>query len=157
MRTLHVLDHSILREQRALGWETFHLISPKQGLHFYRTPAGGAQLAAHLAQTQPNLRGFTRPNLFRMRQFYDACQGNAIVSALLRQLHWTHNLINLNQSKRPEEREFYLRMASNENWSTTTAPPPEYQKPDLQLCKNVGSKTVEVNRVGIKRTVLRSG
>ncbi|CAG0124505.1 GDP-mannose-dependent alpha-(1-6)-phosphatidylinositol monomannoside mannosyltransferase [Rhodocyclaceae bacterium] len=61
-RILHVLDHSIplhsgytfrtlaiLREQRALGWETFHLTSPKQikcdvleedvdGLHFYRTP-----------------------------------------------------------------------------------------------------------------------
>ncbi|MBS0610139.1 MAG: glycosyltransferase, exosortase A system-associated [Comamonadaceae bacterium] len=63
MRILHVLDHSIplhsgytfrtaalLREQRALGWETFHLTSPKQGptdealqtiedLSFYRTPA----------------------------------------------------------------------------------------------------------------------
>lgn len=66
MRILHVLDHSIplhsgytfrtvsiLREQRALGWETYHITSPKQincsvseeddeGFHFYRTaqPAG---------------------------------------------------------------------------------------------------------------------
>lgn len=71
MRILHVLDHSIplhsgytfrtaslLREQRALGWETFHLTSPKQGvtqaaeedvdgLHFYRT-AGGTGLLADL-------------------------------------------------------------------------------------------------------------
>ena len=63
LRVLHVLDHSIplhsgytfrtlslLREQRALGWETFQLTSPKQlgcevreeqvdGWHFYRTPA----------------------------------------------------------------------------------------------------------------------
>ena len=62
MRILHVLDHSIplhsgytfrtaalLREQRARGWQTFHLTSPKQGaadvseetidgLHFFRTP-----------------------------------------------------------------------------------------------------------------------
>ncbi|MFO1412786.1 MAG: TIGR04063 family PEP-CTERM/XrtA system glycosyltransferase [Burkholderiales bacterium] len=62
LRILHVLDHSIplhsgytfrtaalLREQRALGWQTFHLTSPKHGggsaaeetvedLHFYRTP-----------------------------------------------------------------------------------------------------------------------
>jgi PEP-CTERM/exosortase A-associated glycosyltransferase len=61
-RVLHVLDHSIplhsgytfrtqsiLREQRRLGWETFHLTSPKHlepkgleedvdGLHFFRTP-----------------------------------------------------------------------------------------------------------------------
>jgi PEP-CTERM/exosortase A-associated glycosyltransferase len=67
IRILHVLDHSIplhsgytfrtrsiLREQRALGWETFHITSPKQGpagvlretvdgLEFFRTlPAGGA-------------------------------------------------------------------------------------------------------------------
>ena len=66
LRILHVLDHSIplhsgytfrtrsiLQQQRALGWETFHLTSPKQGpapqahelvdgLGFYRTaPAGG--------------------------------------------------------------------------------------------------------------------
>ena len=66
MRILHILDHSlpmhsgyvfrtlaILREQRKLGWETFHLTSPKHtaknvdtavleetvdGLHFHRTP-----------------------------------------------------------------------------------------------------------------------
>jgi PEP-CTERM/exosortase A-associated glycosyltransferase len=64
MRVLHVLDHSIplhsgytfrtrsiLREQRALGWETFHVTGAKQGsgdmleetsdgLHFYRTQPG---------------------------------------------------------------------------------------------------------------------
>ena len=69
MRILHVLDHSIplhsgytfrtaslLREQRALGWETFHITSPKQGetqaleetvdgLHFYRTPGGTGLMA----------------------------------------------------------------------------------------------------------------
>jgi PEP-CTERM/exosortase A-associated glycosyltransferase len=62
MRVVHILDHSIptqsgytfrtlaiLKEQRALGWETFHLTGPKQGpaaaaeeqvngWHFYRTP-----------------------------------------------------------------------------------------------------------------------
>lgn len=69
IRILHVLDHSIplhsgytfrtaalLREQRALGWETFHLTSPKQGetaapfedvdgLRFYRTPVATGTLA----------------------------------------------------------------------------------------------------------------
>ncbi|MFN0316533.1 MAG: TIGR04063 family PEP-CTERM/XrtA system glycosyltransferase [Burkholderiales bacterium] len=70
-RILHVLDHSIplhsgytfrtaaiLREQRKLGWETFHMTGPKQGasalqeeeiegLHFFRTawqPGGLARL-----------------------------------------------------------------------------------------------------------------
>jgi PEP-CTERM/exosortase A-associated glycosyltransferase len=69
MRVLHILDHSIplhsgytfrtaaiLREQRARGWETFHLTSPKQkhctvmdetvdGLHFYRTPPANTYLS----------------------------------------------------------------------------------------------------------------
>lgn len=76
-----------------------------------------AKLAEHLARTQPGLRGFTRPNLFRMRQFYEAYRDDEKVSPLVRQLPWTHNLIIINQSKRPEEREFYLRSAIREQWS----------------------------------------
>ncbi|MDK6078130.1 TIGR04063 family PEP-CTERM/XrtA system glycosyltransferase [Massilia varians] len=68
MRVLHVLDHSIplhsgytfrtrsiLREQRAMGWETFHVTGSKQnsgdaleetvdGLHFHRTPVADGLL-----------------------------------------------------------------------------------------------------------------
>lgn len=76
------------------------------------------QLARYFAQTQPGLRGFTRRNLFRMKQFYEAYPSEAIVSALLTQLPWTHHLIILSQSKRPEEREFYLRLAVQEKWSS---------------------------------------
>jgi predicted nuclease of restriction endonuclease-like (RecB) superfamily len=75
------------------------------------------QLAQYIAQTQPGQRGFTRDNLFRMKQFYEMYRGNPIVGPLARQLPWTHNLIILGQSKRPEEREFYLRMAVQEKWS----------------------------------------
>jgi len=74
------------------------------------------QLARHLATTQPGLKGFTRRNLFRMRQFYEAYRGNEKVSPLVTQLPWTHNLIILSQSKRAEEREFYLRLAIQEKW-----------------------------------------
>lgn len=76
------------------------------------------QLAQHLASTQPGLKGFTRRNLFRMRQFYEAYPDPQIVTALLTQLPWTHNLIILSRSKRPEEREFYLKMAAQEKWSS---------------------------------------
>ncbi len=76
-----------------------------------------SQLAEHLAQTQPGLRGFARPNLFRMRQFYETYRGDEKVSPLVRQLSWTHNLVIFSQGKTPEEREFYLRMAVQEKWS----------------------------------------
>lgn len=69
MRILHILDHSIplhsgyafrtlaiLQQQRALGWETFHLTGPKQGVtaaneeevdgwHFFRTPPPGGAVS----------------------------------------------------------------------------------------------------------------
>lgn len=77
-----------------------------------------SQLAEHLARTQPGLRGFTRRNLFRMRQFYETYRDDEKVSALLTQLPWTHNLLILGQSKHPQEREFYLRLAIQEKWST---------------------------------------
>jgi predicted nuclease of restriction endonuclease-like (RecB) superfamily len=75
------------------------------------------QLADYLAQTQPGLRGFTRRNLFRMLKFYEIYRDDAKVTPLVSQLPWTHNLIILNQGKRPEEREFYLRLAIQEKWS----------------------------------------
>ena len=53
-----------------------------------------------------------------MRQFYDAYRHDKKVSALLTQLPWTHSLIILGQSKRSEEREFYLRMATQVKWSS---------------------------------------
>jgi hypothetical protein len=43
------------------------------------------EVARHLALTQPNLKGFTRPNLFRMRQFYEAYRHDKKVSPLVRQ------------------------------------------------------------------------
>jgi hypothetical protein len=52
------------------------------------------ELAATLARRFPGLRGFTRRNLFRMRQFYEEYRGNAKVSPLVTQLPWTHHLID---------------------------------------------------------------
>ncbi len=84
-----------------LHWQVGEIISKK----IASTEWGDGvvdQLAAHLAKTQPGLRGFTRRNLFRMRQFYATYQGDLIVSPLVTQLPWTHNLIILTQSKRPD-------------------------------------------------------
>lgn len=76
------------------------------------------QLAAHIARTHPGLRGFTRRNLFRMRQFYEAYQPAKFVPALLAQIPWTHHLTILGQSRSSEEREFYLQIVAREKWSS---------------------------------------
>jgi len=54
-----------------------------------------------------------------MRQFYEAyANAGEKVSALLRQIPWTHHLMILGQAKRPEEREFYLQLVAREKWSS---------------------------------------
>ena len=75
------------------------------------------RLAVYIAKTEPGLRGFSRANLFRMKQFYETYRDEPIVSPLVRQLPWSHHLVILGQSKRPEEREFYLRLAIRERYS----------------------------------------
>lgn len=44
------------------------------------------KLAEHIARQHPEIRGFTRPNLFRMRQFYETYSDDEKVSPLVRQL-----------------------------------------------------------------------
>ena len=75
-------------------------------------------LAAYIQRFHPSLRGFTRANLFRMRQFFDTYNGDEKVAALLRQLPWTHHMAILGRCKRAEERKFYLRLAIQERWSS---------------------------------------
>lgn len=49
-------------------------------------------LAAYIARRHPGLNGFTRANLFRMRQFYETYRGDEKVAPLVRQVPWSHNL-----------------------------------------------------------------
>jgi predicted nuclease of restriction endonuclease-like (RecB) superfamily len=75
------------------------------------------ELATWLAAQVPDLKGFSSSNLWRMKQFYEVYQNDENLAPLVRQLSWTHNLIILGQSKQPEEREFYLRLAVRAKWS----------------------------------------
>lgn len=76
------------------------------------------ELARFIARRHPDIKGFTRASLFRMRQFFDTYRREPKVAALLRQLPWTHNLLILSKCKRAEEREFYLRLAVREKWGS---------------------------------------
>lgn len=75
------------------------------------------ELAATIARHYPGMRGYTRSNLFRMRQFYKTYSDNEKVAPVVRQLPWTHHLIILGGAKHPQEREFYILAAINGRWS----------------------------------------
>jgi predicted nuclease of restriction endonuclease-like (RecB) superfamily len=75
-------------------------------------------LSRYIHETQPGIRGFSASNLWRMRQFNETYRDSQLLAPLVRELTWSHNLLILGQSKQEEEREFYIRMAIHEQWSS---------------------------------------
>ncbi|MEF8759162.1 MAG: PDDEXK nuclease domain-containing protein [Candidatus Accumulibacter sp. UW25] len=73
-------------------------------------------LSSYIQSRHLGLRGFSPQNLWRMRQFYETWCDQPELSTLLRELPWSAHLHILAKTKRPEEREFYLRMSSQQRW-----------------------------------------
>jgi predicted nuclease of restriction endonuclease-like (RecB) superfamily len=100
-----------------LYWQVGQTISEK-----IQTAAWGkgvvSELAHYISQTDPNIKGFSDKNLWRMKQFYETYCGDAILSALLRELPWTHNTVIFSRCRSKQEREFYLRLCIQENYTS---------------------------------------
>jgi len=75
------------------------------------------QLAEYLQKNEPDLKGFSDKNLWRMKQFYEAYSDYPKLSPLVRELSWTNNLTILARAKTTEEKEFYLRICKEERYS----------------------------------------
>jgi len=90
------------------------------------------ELASFILAKQPELNGFNRRGLYRMKQFYETYsdalivstvmtqlqltenKANTFVSTLLTQIQWSAHLHILNKTKTVEEKIFYLHLAINE-------------------------------------------
>lgn len=75
------------------------------------------KLAGFMKENYPTLKGFNRPGIYRMKQFYETYKDNEIVSTLVRQISWTNNLLILHSTNSIEEKEFYIKMCIKENYS----------------------------------------
>ena len=75
-----------------------------------------SDLSAYIRARRPGINGFSASNLWRMRQFHDTYAGQPKLAPLVRVLPWSLNLLILGGCKRPEAREFYLRLAARERW-----------------------------------------
>lgn len=75
------------------------------------------ELAKHIQQTEPDIKGFSDKNIWRMKQFYDTYKDFPKFSTLLREISWSHNLAIFSRCKSIEEREFYLKLSKHENYS----------------------------------------
>jgi predicted nuclease of restriction endonuclease-like (RecB) superfamily len=76
-----------------------------------------AELAKYIQQNEPELKGFSDKNIWRMKQFYETYKDFPKLSPLVREISWSHNLAIFSRCKTAEEREFYLKMAKQESYS----------------------------------------
>lgn len=74
-------------------------------------------LADLIQKERPTWRGFSSPNLWRMKQFYETYSNEEKLSTLLRELPWSANLHILGKCKSMEERQFYIELAIQERWN----------------------------------------
>ena len=49
-------------------------------------------LAIHIKLSEPEIKGFSDKNLWRMKQFYETYKDFPKLSTLLREISWSHNL-----------------------------------------------------------------
>jgi predicted nuclease of restriction endonuclease-like (RecB) superfamily len=99
----------------ALYWEIGKIISEK-----VQAEAWGkgvvSQLAQYIAQTDPDIKGFSDKNLWRMKQFYETYRGDEKLATAWRVLSWSHNRLIMTL-KNSEARAFYLNLSINEKLS----------------------------------------
>jgi predicted nuclease of restriction endonuclease-like (RecB) superfamily len=99
-----------------LYWQVGKVISHRITTDGWGKGTVGA-LACYIQAQNPGVKGFSQQNLWRMRQFFETYRDYPKLSTLLRELPWSSNLHIISKTKRPEEREFYLRMATQHGWA----------------------------------------
>lgn len=62
------------------------------------------EFAKYITSNAPDIKGFSDKNLWRMKQFYETYVDHPELSALLREIPWTHNTIIFSRCKSTEER-----------------------------------------------------
>lgn len=99
-----------------LYWDIGRMLVERQ-----HDAAHGAALAEQLAKDLqaefPGIGGFSRRNIFYMREFFLLYRDDERVQPLVAQIGWTHNLVIFQRCKEPLQREFYIRMTRKFGWS----------------------------------------
>jgi predicted nuclease of restriction endonuclease-like (RecB) superfamily len=92
------------------------------------------ELANFIQTNEPEIKGFSDKNIWRMKQFYDTYKDFPKLSTLLREISWSHNLAIFSRCKTSEEREFYLKIAKQENYS--------FRELDRQISASLFERTI---------------
>ena len=104
------------KEMIALYWDIGKLIAERQNREGWGKSVV-ERLANDLQNEFPGVGGFSTSNLWRMKGFCEAYTDFPKLAPLVREIGWSHNIVIMERSKDPLEREFYIRMTRKFGWS----------------------------------------
>jgi predicted nuclease of restriction endonuclease-like (RecB) superfamily len=107
---------AVNKELIALYWDIGCMIAERQEGDTWGK-AVAEQLAKDLQAEFPGIGGFSRRNIFYMREFYLCYRDQEKVQQLVAQIGWSHNLMIFQKCKDALEREFYIRMTRKFGWT----------------------------------------
>ena len=96
---IHIIDNARSRAMKAVNAE---LIQMYWSVGAYLSELCSAssfgdkiidEVAAYIAQENPNIKGFNRRGLYRMKQFYETYRDDEFVTPLVTQISWTNHLL----------------------------------------------------------------
>jgi predicted nuclease of restriction endonuclease-like (RecB) superfamily len=95
-------------------------------------------LEKYLKEKEPNIKGFTARNLWRMKQFYETYKDNQKLTTVLTEISWSNNLLIMSSTKTDEEREFYILMTNKERYT--------YRELQRQIRTSLYERTMLANK-----------
>lgn len=64
------------------------------------------ELSDFIIKTEPEIKGFSDKNLWRMKQFFETYKDSPKLSPMVREISWSHNMVIFSRCKTQEERVF---------------------------------------------------
>ena len=120
---IHIIEESrqnalkkVNEELIKMYWKVGEFLS-KETEHASYGDAYIDEISREIQETFPDIKGFNRRGLYRMKKFYETYKDNEIVTPLVTQISWTNHLLIMSGCKTDEEREFYIRLCIKENYS----------------------------------------
>lgn len=120
---IQLIKHSRSNAIRAVNAELINLywnIGKYISIKLEQSEWGDAvvtELAKYIQQSEPEIKGFSDKNIWRMKQFYETYKDVPKLVPAVRAISWTHNMLIFSRCKTIEEKEFYLKLVQLENYS----------------------------------------
>lgn len=74
------------------------------------------KMSKFIIEQEPNIKGFSQQNLWRMKQFYETYNQEEILAPLVIEISWSNNLLIFHGQKNRNEKEFYTIFTIKENY-----------------------------------------